>query len=101
MEGLENSATPYLRVRFEDLFNTGDPEEVFSKITDFLGLPRVTGIRDKFREPANTSAKTDFPEWREWTPKQATQLYSFCNERMEKYGYKGEPEWLAKVKQGQ
>jgi hypothetical protein len=97
MEGLENSSTPYMRVRFEDLFNTGNPEEVFGKITDFLGLPRVTGIREKFREPANTSAKTDFPEWREWTPKQAAQLHSFCGERMKKYGYGGEAEWEGKL----
>jgi len=97
MEGLENSATPYLRVRFEDLFNTGNPEEAFGKITDFLGLPRVTGIRDKFREPANTSSKADFPEWREWTPQQAAQLDSFCGERMSRYGYGGEVEWDEKL----
>jgi hypothetical protein len=98
MEGLENSATPYLRVRFEDLFNTGNPEEVFSKITDFLGLPHVTGIREKFREPANTSTKTDFPEWHEWTPKQAAQLHAFCGDRMNKYGYGGEVEWEGKLR---
>lgn len=101
MESLENSSTPYLRVRFEDLFNTGDPEEIFGRITDFIHLPRVTGIRGRFREPANTSAKTDFPEWKDWTPQQAAQLDLFCGERMKKYGYKSEPEWLAKVKQGQ
>lgn len=98
MEGLENSSTPYMRIRFEDLFNTGNPEEVFGKITDFLGLPHVTGIREKFREPANTSAKTDFPEWREWTPKQAAQLKSFCGERMKKYGYGGEKDWEGKLR---
>jgi len=97
MEGLENSATPYLRVRFEDLFNTNSPEAVFEQITDFLGLPRVTGIRDKFREPANTSSKADFPEWREWTPQQAAQLDSFCGERMSRYGYGGEVEWDEKL----
>jgi hypothetical protein len=101
MESLENSSTPYLRVRFEDLFNTSDPEEIFGRITDFLHLPRVTGIRGRFREPANTSAKTDFPEWKDWTPQQAAQLDLFCGERMNKYGYKSEPEWQAKVKQGQ
>jgi hypothetical protein len=101
MERLENSPTPYLRVRFEDLFNMGNPEEVFGKITDFLSLPRVTGIREKFREPANTSTKTDFPEWHEWTPKQATQLFSFCGERMEKYGYGGEKEWEEKMENGE
>jgi len=100
MEGLEISITPYLRVRFEDLFNTGNPEEVFGKVTDFLGLPRVSDISERFLQPANTSAKTDFPEWREWTPQQAAHLDSFCGERMNKYGYNSDPEWLAKVKQG-
>jgi hypothetical protein len=98
MESLEKSPTPYLRVRFEDLFKTKDPEVIFSKITDFIGLRRVTGIRDRFREPANTSATTDFPEWPEWTPQQAWQLHSLCGERMNKYGYEAEPGWLEKIK---
>lgn len=99
MEGLENSATPYLRVRFEDLFNTeNSAEDLFGRIADFIGLPRITGIRDRLREPANTSAKTDFPEWHEWTPRQASQLQSLCGERMNKYGYGGEGEWDEKVR---
>ena len=99
MEQLEHSETPYMRVRFEDLFNTDNPEDLFSKITDFIGMPRATEIRDRFREPANTSAKTDFPEWSEWTPQQAMQLQSFCGERMIKYSYGAEAEWLKKIKQ--
>ncbi|MBI5965959.1 MAG: sulfotransferase domain-containing protein [Chloroflexi bacterium] len=98
MEGLENSTTPYLRVRFEDLFNTNNPEALFSTITDFMGLPRITGIRNRFREPANTSAKTDFPEWQQWTSRQAVQLQSLCGARMAKYGYGGETDWLEKIK---
>ncbi len=98
MEGLENTSTPYMRVRFEDLFSTTDnPEDLFGNITDFLGLPRVTGIREKFRQPANTSTKADFPEWPEWTSKQAAQLQSLCGARMAKYGYGGEKEWEEKV----
>lgn len=99
MESLEDSSTPYLRVRFEDLFNKNDPESLFNNITDFIGLPRMIGIRDRFREPANTSAKTDFPEWPEWTSKQGSQLQSLCGERMSKYGYGGEPHWLEKLNQ--
>jgi hypothetical protein len=97
MERLENTSTPYMRVRFEDLFSTKNPEDLFGQITDFLGLPRVTNVRDRFREPANTSKKTDFPEWQEWTSKQAAQLQEFCGERMKKYGYGGEPEWNEKI----
>ncbi len=101
MEGLEKSTTPYLRVRFEDLFDTNNPEDLFNNITDFIGLPRVTGVRDRFREPANTSAKTDFHEWHEWTPKQAAQLQSLCGERMKKYGYGEEQEWREKLHKAQ
>ncbi|MBC7876601.1 MAG: sulfotransferase domain-containing protein [Anaerolineales bacterium] len=101
MDGLENSSTPYLRVRFEDLFNTSNSEELFGKISEFIGLPTVTGIRDRFREPANTSSKTDFPEWPEWTHQRAAQLQSFCGERMIKYGYGSETNWLEKIKKNQ
>jgi len=97
MDGLENTPTPYMRVRFEDLFNTANPEELFGQVTDFLGLPRMAGIRNKFREPANTSSTTAFPGWHEWTPRQCAQLDSLCGERMKKYGYGGETEWERKL----
>jgi hypothetical protein len=98
MEKLENTSTPYMRVRFEDLFKTPNPEELFGKITDFIGLPRLSGIRDRFREPANTSAKTVFPDWPEWTPRQCAQLDGFCGERMRRYGYGGEEIWIEKLR---
>ncbi len=101
MERLENTSTPYLRVRFEDIFNSNDPEYPFGRITDFIGLPPAKNIRDRFRQPANTSAKTDFPEWPKWTAAQAAQLMSFCGERMKKYDYGGETDWLEKIKQTQ
>jgi hypothetical protein len=93
IEQLEGTSTPYLRVRFEDLFLSPDPEIIFGKITDFVGLPRLTGIRDRFHEPANTSSKTTHRDWREWTPLQCIQLNKHCGLRMEKYGYGGEAEW--------
>ncbi len=98
MAKLENSTTPYLRVRFEDLF-AADYEKVFASITDFFGLPRATNLDGRFDEPANTSKPTFFPEWRDWTPQQAAQLQSLCGEQMDKYGYGGEPEWLEKTRQ--
>lgn len=98
MESLENSPTPYLRVRFEDLFYSENPEELFGKIADFIGLPRAENIRDRFREPANISTKADFPEWTEWTPRQISQLQLFCGERMVKYGYGGESNWPERLK---
>jgi hypothetical protein len=98
---LENSSTPYLRVRFEDLFNTNDPQKLFGRITDFIGLPRITEIKNRFHESANTSTKADFPAWPQWTSEQAAQLNWLCGERMHKYGYGGEPAWLEKLGQKQ
>ncbi|MEK6751438.1 MAG: sulfotransferase domain-containing protein [Chloroflexota bacterium] len=99
MSGLENSATPYLRVRFEDLFSANHHEEVFARITDFFGLPRAADIRGRFAEPANTSKPTFFPEWQDWPPHQAAQLQSLCGRQMDKYGYGGEAKWLDKIEQ--
>jgi len=101
MDGLENSSTPYLRVRFEDLFHTDDPGRVFNGMTDFIGLPRHSDIAAQFKNPANTSTKADFPEWSKWTGRQAAQLDALCGAQMSRYGYGGEPEWLDKVKQDQ
>ena len=100
MSWLESSATPYLRVRFEDLFNR-EPEIAFKQITDFFGLPPAENVREKFREPANASKPTFFPEWRDWSPKQARQLQSLCGRQMTSFGYGNEPEWLEKLQQPQ
>lgn len=99
MSRMENSTTPYLRVRFEDLFSA-NPEPVFQQVTDFFGFPPVKNIREKFREPANSSNPTNFPEWREWTPSQAVQLDSLCRTQMQSWGYGLEPEWQAKLQKG-
>jgi hypothetical protein len=101
MEGLENSSTAYMRVRFEDLFNTPEPEEVFCRITDFIGLPGRSGLRDRFREPTNVSARAVFPDWPEWSPRHCAQLDALCGERMRRYSYGNEPEWASKVKEAQ
>jgi hypothetical protein len=96
MSRMENSPTPYLRVRFEDLFSV-NPEHVFQQVTNFLGFPPAEHIREKFREPANTSKPTFFPEWREWTPSQAVQLQALCGAQMQALGYGVEPEWQGKL----
>lgn len=98
MSTLEDSPTLYLRIRFEDLFSA-NPAPAFHSITDFFGLPPVENIHEKFREPANTSKPIFFPEWREWTEKQAAQLQSLCGARMSQFGYGTEPEWLQKIGQ--
>ena len=97
MERLENTSTPYMRVRFEDLFNRPHPEELFGKITDFIGLPRLTGFQDRFQEPVNTSTKAIIADWPEWTTRQCNQLDALCGERMKRYGYGCEVEWTAKL----
>jgi hypothetical protein len=96
MSQLEDSTTPYLCIRFEDLFGN-QPETEFKKIIDFFGLPAIPNIRERFREPANTSKPTFFPEWQDWSSQRASQLQSLCRKQMEKYGYGNEPEWLKKV----
>jgi hypothetical protein len=101
METLEGSSTPYLRVRFEDLFAGKGPGQAFRQITEFFGLPDVKNIHGRFKEPANTSQITFFPEWHEWTAKQAVQLHSLCGVRMRKYGYGSENAWLDKIEQAQ
>lgn len=97
MSQVNDYAIPYLKVRFEDLFSL-EPENTFKQITDFFGLPPAENIRSKFREPANTSKQTFFPEWRDWTPRQASQLQALCGKQMTVNGYGNEPEWLEKLK---
>lgn len=100
MSKLEDSTASYLRIRFEDLFNT-NPENTFRQITSFFGLAPVENFHEKFNEPANTSKPTFFPEWRDWTYKQAAQLQSLCGKQMRQFGYGNEPEWLEKLGQRQ
>lgn len=100
MSKLEGSATPYLCIRFEELFSS-QPEAAFRHITDFFGLPPAKNIHEKFCEPANTSKTTFFPEWPDWTSKHARQLQTLCGKQMEKFGYGNEPEWLAKLQSAQ
>jgi hypothetical protein len=95
MESLEGTQTHYLRVLFEDVFLSGNPEEQFSRITDFIGLPRAGGIQERFAQPANRSVRQAIPNWLEWTPLECAQLQAHCGERMKQYGYGSEPEWRA------
>lgn len=97
MESLEETQTPYIRVRFEDVFLSENPEEQFGRITDFIGLPRVNGIQERFLQPVNQSLKQKIPNWVKWSPEKCTQLHTLCGERMKKYGYGNEPDWLDKL----
>ncbi len=93
MELIEQTDVPYLRIRFEDIFYSKSPEQIFDKITDFIGLPRKTNIRERFSQIVNQAPKTSFPEWPDWAPSQCSQLQALCGVRMARYGYGTEPDW--------
>ena len=97
MESLEQIDIPYLRVRFEDIFNSDTPVDAFYQITDFIGLPRKHDIHGYFSQPVNQAPKNNFPEWPEWTPRLCGQLHSLCGKRMTKYNYGTEAAWQEKL----
>jgi hypothetical protein len=99
MEQIETSATPYLRIRFEDAFNPVSAEETYRQMVAFLGLPALEGVAARFATPANQAPREHVAEWPEWTPKQCTRLQALCGVRMQRYGYGSEPDWLAKLSQ--
>jgi len=97
MGSLEGTQIPYLLVRFEDVFQSENPEKEFDKITDFIGLPRASSIQKRFSQPTNQTIRQTIPVWMEWLPARCIQLHAHCGERMKIYGYGNEPEWLAKL----
>jgi hypothetical protein len=99
MESIETSSVPYLRLRFEDIFRSGDPMPTFQSIVNFIGLPLRVDALGRFRQPENRSAVIDFPAWREWSPMQCRLLNDLCGSHMRRYGYGYEPEWLEKLKE--
>jgi hypothetical protein len=100
MSSLEGTETAYLRVRFEDLFETSDSIESFNAITDFIGLPRAKGIEDYFQTRVNQSGRNAFPDWADWPPRQCAQLQALCGKQMTRCGYGGEAVWREKLAQG-
>lgn len=99
MSSLEGTETAYLRVRFEDLFETPHPLETFNAITDFIGLPRKNDIADYFQKRVNQAGRSAFPDWADWSPRQCAQLQEICGEQMARYGYGGESAWVEKLNQ--
>lgn len=99
MESIETSSVPYLRLRFEDIFRSGDPVPTFQSMVNFIGLPLRVDALGRFRQPENRSAVIDFPAWREWSPMQCRLLNDLCGSHMRRYGYGYEPEWLKKLKE--
>jgi len=95
---LEGSSTPYLWVRFEDLFSSIDPGTTYQKILDFIGINYKEPVAEYFQRPINASKKTHIPEWTSWSTHQCRMVDHLCREGMTKYGYGNEPDWIEKVK---
>lgn len=98
IETLANSEIPYLMVRFEDLFSGPDAEAHLNQVFRFIGLPEVTGVLDRFKQPLNVTEKRSFPSWQDWEPERCARLEELCRQMMDHYGYGQEPEWMKKVR---
>lgn len=94
---LEGSSTPYLWVRFEDLFSTTAPGLTYGKILDFLGLSDYKPADDYFQKIINASKNKRVPEWTQWPDLQCKIIDRLCRVGMEKFGYGDEPEWISKI----
>ena len=90
---MEDSETPYLRIKFEDFFDNADPLSHFNKLLDFLEFERVSGIKAFFQNPVNPTKNKSLPKWNFWSHKQCQQLNNICGLTMAKYGYGEEEEW--------
>lgn len=100
IETLAGSGTPYLRVRFEDLFEDLDPEPHFRRLFEFMELPAPDELRQEVSRPHNETRVRPHPGWREWHPRQCARLHALCGSKMADYGYGVEDEWLEKVRAG-
>ena len=96
---LEGSPTPYLRIRFEDLFSEFNPGSTYQEILDFIGLTDNKTTEGYFQQTINASKNRRIPEWTQWSNSQCRIIDHLCREGMEKYGYGNEPEWIKKIRQ--
>lgn len=101
IQSLENTATSYLRIRFEDLIIGPDPEKYLNQLLEFIDLPTTYNVREYFDRPVNITTQRSLPGWREWEPKKCARLQHLCGALMTEYGYGYEQEWQQKVSLGQ
>lgn len=92
LEKIAGSRIPYLRIRFEDVFSTTEPEPVFQRILAFMGIEGKTPGVEVFEEKRNTSTK-GMPHWRDWESADCRKLAALCEPLMARYGYGLEDEW--------
>jgi hypothetical protein len=98
IQSLQATEIPYLRVRFEELFDTHHSLETLQRMFDFAELPSNVEMQaGRFQQPVNASGRARFSKWNTWEPEQCRRLDRFCQPLMEQYGYGCEPEWQAKL----
>lgn len=94
---LEGSSTPYLWVRFEDLFSETQPGLTFRMILDFIGLEKNQPMDGFFSKTINASKNKRVPEWNQWPEPLCQKIDQLCRSGMEKFGYGNEPDWNKKL----
>jgi len=99
---LGSSHVPYLRVRFEDLFESPRRSAEAIRVLAFIGLPELENevLEAAFGEVRNQTHLRSLREWRKWAPARCAQLDAWCGDRMVEYGYGGEAEWVKMVREG-
>jgi hypothetical protein len=96
---LEGSEYPYLRIKFEDFFYNENPRKNLERLLFFLHreLPGNYNFNQRLETPINLGRKKTLSHWTQWTSEQCQQLYTFCGDIMERYGYGHEPLWKNKI----
>ncbi|MCK5342933.1 MAG: sulfotransferase, partial [Candidatus Heimdallarchaeota archaeon] len=95
---ISKSQTPYLCIRFEDLFENPHPQEIFNHMLDFIDLPECDQVEKYFQTSINASKKRKIPSWKQWPDELCRSILRLCSEGMELFGYGTEPVWIMKTK---
>lgn len=91
------SSHDYLLVKFEDLI---DPEKGLDTIHELLQHIGSKSIveRNSIMQYRVDSHQKSFPDWKNWSHKQAFILESHCGPLMAKWGYGFEDDWINLLK---
>lgn len=100
LASLETSDVRYLRIRFEDFFQSEDQEARLNELLSFIGLPAQESTAQYFSRRVNLTEKKTFPGWQSWSPLQCAHLDQICGDRMRQYGYGLESAWRDRVQIG-
>ncbi len=82
--------------RFEDLVQGGSPS--LAPFLEALGLPYEDDMINDFARPENASIPR-MAAWTDWPAARCATVQETCGDLMERFGYGGEPEWLARVEE--